>query len=67
MVLQELANSKKRWYGSEESIQSNLEKDVNPIDGFAHNDVETYDYFMIKFKNARSLIGVQEIDFSNSN
>ncbi|KAL0730897.1 hypothetical protein Bca4012_026991 [Brassica carinata] len=60
------ANSKKRRYGSKESIQSNLEKDVTPMDGFAHNGVEKEGYLRIKFKQMRSLIGVQEIDLPNS-
>ncbi|WZZ24120.1 hypothetical protein YC2023_007521 [Brassica napus] len=60
------ANSKKRRYGSEESIRSNLEKDVNPMGGFAHHGVVKDDYLMIKFKQMRSLIGVQEIDLPNS-
>ncbi|WZZ33912.1 hypothetical protein YC2023_017313 [Brassica napus] len=60
-------NSKKRRYGSEESIRSNLEKDVNPMGGFAHHGVVKEDYLMIMFKQMRSLIGVQEIDLPNSN
>ncbi|CAN6918684.1 unnamed protein product [Brassica oleracea] len=60
------ANSKKRRYGSEESIRSNLEKDVNPMGGFAHHGVVKDDYLMIKFKQMKSLIGVQEIDLPNS-
>ncbi|CAN6896331.1 hypothetical protein Bca4012_094326 [Brassica carinata] len=60
------ANSKKRRYGSEESIRSNLEKDVNSMGGFAHHGVVKEDYLMIKFKQMRSLIGVQKIDFPNS-
>ncbi|CAN6845367.1 unnamed protein product [Brassica oleracea var. botrytis] len=60
-------NSKKRRYESEKSIQSNLEKDVTPMDGYAHNGVKKDDYLVIKFKHARSLIGVQEIDLPNSN
>ncbi|CAN6848657.1 unnamed protein product, partial [Brassica oleracea] len=60
------ANSKKRRYGSEESIRSNLEKDVNPMGGFAHHGVVKEDYLMIKFKQMRSLIGVQKIDIPNS-
>ncbi|WZZ75874.1 hypothetical protein YC2023_087244 [Brassica napus] len=60
------ANSKKRRYRSEESIRSNLEKDVNPMGGFAHHGVVKEDYLMIMFKQMRSLIGVQEIDLPNS-
>ncbi|KAL0683648.1 hypothetical protein Bca4012_050496 [Brassica carinata] len=59
-------NSKKRRYGSEESIRSNLEKDVNPMGGFAQHGVVKEDYLMIMFKQMRSLIGVQEIDLPNS-
>lgn len=33
------ANSKKMQCRSEENIQSNLEKDVTPMDGTAHNGV----------------------------
>ncbi|WZZ60712.1 hypothetical protein YC2023_060819 [Brassica napus] len=60
------ANSKKRRYGSEESIRSNLEKDVNPMSGFAHHGVVKEDYLRIMFKQMRSVIGVQEIDLPNS-
>ncbi|CAN7024271.1 unnamed protein product, partial [Brassica oleracea var. botrytis] len=60
------ADSKKKRYGSEESIRSNLEKDVNPMGGFAHQGVVKEDYLMIMFKQMRSLIGVQEIDHPNS-
>ncbi|CAN6827022.1 unnamed protein product, partial [Brassica oleracea var. botrytis] len=60
------ANSKKRRYRNEESIRSNLEKDVNPMGGFAHHGVVKEDYLMIMFKQMRSLIGVQEIDLPNS-
>ncbi|CAN6989549.1 unnamed protein product [Brassica rapa subsp. trilocularis] len=60
------ADSKKRRYGSKESIRSNLEKDVNPMGGFAHHGVLNEDYLMIMFKQMRSLIGVQEIDLPNS-
>uniref|UniRef100_M4CVE7 Uncharacterized protein n=1 Tax=Brassica campestris TaxID=3711 RepID=M4CVE7_BRACM len=59
-------NSKKRRYGSKESIQSNLEKDVTPMDGYTHNGVKKDDYVVIEFKHAQSLIGVQEIDLPNS-
>ncbi|WZZ44383.1 hypothetical protein YC2023_040642 [Brassica napus] len=52
-------NSKKRRYGSEENIRSNLEKDVNPMGRFAHHGVVKEDYLMIMF-------GVQEIDLPNS-
>ncbi|KAL0642937.1 hypothetical protein Bca4012_041227 [Brassica carinata] len=58
-------DSKKKRYGSEESIRSNLEKDVNPMGGFAHHGVVKEDYLMIMFKQMRSLIGVQEIDLPN--
>lgn len=60
------ADSKKKRYGSKESIRSNLEKDVNSMGGFAHHGVVEDDYLMIKFKQMRSLIGVQEIDLPNS-
>ncbi|CAN6885912.1 unnamed protein product [Brassica oleracea var. botrytis] len=60
------ADSKKKRYGSEESIRSNLEKDVNPMGGFAHHDVVKEDYLMIMFKQMMSLIEVQEIDLPNS-
>ncbi|CAN6988996.1 unnamed protein product [Brassica rapa subsp. trilocularis] len=59
-------DSKKKRYGSKESIRSNLEKDVNPMGGFVHRGVVDDDYLMIKFKQMRSLIGVQEIDLPNS-
>ena len=52
-------NSKKRRYKSEDSIQSNLEKDVTPMDRYAHNGAKKDDYLVTKFKHARSLIGVQ--------
>ncbi|CAN6858941.1 unnamed protein product [Brassica oleracea] len=52
------ADSKKKQYGSEESIRSNLEKDVNPMGGFPHHDVVKEDYLMIKFKQMKSLIGI---------
>ncbi|CAN6937532.1 unnamed protein product [Brassica oleracea var. botrytis] len=60
------ADSKKKRYGSKESIQSNLEKDVNSMGGFAHHGVVDDDYLMIMFKQMRSLIGVQKIDLPNS-
>ncbi|CAN7141335.1 unnamed protein product [Brassica rapa subsp. narinosa] len=60
------ADSKKKRYGSKESIRSNLEKDVNSMGGFAHHGVVEDDYLMIEFKQMRSLIGVQEIDLPNS-
>ncbi|CAN6920727.1 unnamed protein product [Brassica oleracea] len=60
------ADSKKRRYGSEESIRSNLEKDMNPMGGFAHHGVVKEDYLMIMFKQMRSFIGAQEIDLPNS-
>ncbi|CAF1835469.1 hypothetical protein Bca4012_030669 [Brassica carinata] len=60
------ADSKKKRYGSEESIRSNLEKDVNSMGGFAYHGVVKEDYLMIKFKQMRSLIRVQEIDLPNS-
>ncbi|CAN7118780.1 unnamed protein product [Brassica rapa subsp. narinosa] len=60
------ADSKKKRYGSKESIRSNLEKDVNPMGGFIHRGVVDDDYLMIEFKQMRSLIGVQEIDLPNS-
>ncbi|WZY73470.1 hypothetical protein YC2023_005710 [Brassica napus] len=60
------ADSKKKRYESKESIWSNLEKDVNPMGGFVHHSVVEDDYLMIEFKQMRSLIGVQEIDLSNS-
>ncbi|WZZ86720.1 hypothetical protein YC2023_115299 [Brassica napus] len=44
------ANSKKRRYESEESIQSNLEKNVNPVGGFVHHGVVKEDYLRIKFE-----------------
>ncbi|WZY98320.1 hypothetical protein YC2023_070649 [Brassica napus] len=59
-------DSKKKRYGSKESIRSNLEKDVNSMGGFAHHGVVEDDYLMIEFKQMRSLIGVQEIDLPNS-
>ncbi|KAL0714359.1 hypothetical protein Bca4012_021338 [Brassica carinata] len=59
-------NSKKRRYRNEERIQSNLEKDVTPMDGFTHYGTVKNDYLRIKFKKMRNLIGVQEIDLPNS-
>ncbi|KAL0741533.1 hypothetical protein Bca4012_083046 [Brassica carinata] len=40
--------------------------DVNPMGGFAHHGVVKDDCLRIKFKQMRSLIGVQEIDLPNS-
>ncbi|KAL0716661.1 hypothetical protein Bca4012_065983 [Brassica carinata] len=43
------------------SEESNLEKDVTPMDGFAHYGTVKNDYLRIKFKQMRSLIGVQKL------
>ncbi|KAL0696571.1 hypothetical protein Bca4012_063751 [Brassica carinata] len=59
-------SKKKAFTGYAKQYESEEGKDENPMGGFTHYGVVIDDYLMIKFKQMRSLIGVQEIDLPNS-